>query len=294
LKEGYVIESKRIDKIDAIKDGWRIFKDNFELMFALFILMIVVSAALQIIAARPFESYSLSEVDPPASVMLFTFIVLLSEGALRIIFQMGFSKILLKFVDSREAIFNDVLSCYHLFFKYFFGSVLYGLIIALGSLLVVIGAVAAAVILNLPSFQNSMVLLEQVSADPQRALIFIILIMTFGMALATPAIIWSIKYGFFALVIVDKELGPIDALKESAFITDGAKWELAIFSGVLLGFNLLGLIAFGIGILITIPVSIISHVVVYRRLSEQSENFRLKDVAIEDEISDNTAPDTII
>lgn len=41
-----------------------------------------------------------------------------------------------------------------------------------------------------------------------------------------PGIVWLFKYMFFPYVIIERGLGPIAALKESAKLTEGAKWDL--------------------------------------------------------------------
>ena len=94
------------------------------------------------------------------------------------------------------------------------------------------------------------------------------LIIVFGIILLViPGVIWSIQFQFFGHFIVDKHLGPVEALKESARITQGIKMPLFGF-GVLLGLtNLLGAIVFGIGLLFSVPTTIIAHAALYKKLS---------------------------
>ena len=88
--------------------------------------------------------------------------------------------------------------------------------------------------------------------------------------LIIPGIIWSIKYGLFRYAIVDEGLGPIEALKRSAMLTQGSKWNLFLL-GLLLGLiNILGVLAFGFGLLITIPLSMVAGAYVYRKLLASS------------------------
>lgn len=82
-----------------------------------------------------------------------------------------------------------------------------------------------------------------------------------------PGIYLGLKYQFFSYLIVDKELGVLDSLKESSQITQGVKWQLFGFSLALIGINILGALAFGIGLLVTIPLTVVAHVFVYRKLS---------------------------
>jgi uncharacterized membrane protein len=85
--------------------------------------------------------------------------------------------------------------------------------------------------------------------------------------LIVPGIYLGLKYQFFSYLIVDKELGVLDSLKESSQITQGVKWQLFGFSLALIGINILGALAFGIGLLVTIPLTVVAHVFVYRKLS---------------------------
>ena len=84
--------------------------------------------------------------------------------------------------------------------------------------------------------------------------------------LIVPGIIWAIKFQYFGYFIVDRELGPIEALKKSAAITNGAKWNLLFFR-ILLGLiNMLGALALLVGLFWTIPTVMLSQVFVYRKL----------------------------
>lgn len=96
---------------------------------------------------------------------------------------------------------------------------------------------------------------------------------TFGGTLLfiIPGIIWGIQFWFFDYLIIDKGLNPVEALKKSSAITKGHKWNLFLFLVILAGINLLGAIALGIGLFITIPVTMISMAFVYRGLLKQNE-----------------------
>ncbi len=83
-----------------------------------------------------------------------------------------------------------------------------------------------------------------------------------------PGVYILLKYGFYGYVIVDRpELTAIGALKESARLTDGIKWQLFSFYLALIGINILGALALGIGLLYTIPVSSMATVALYRSLT---------------------------
>lgn len=86
--------------------------------------------------------------------------------------------------------------------------------------------------------------------------------------LIIPGIIIFIKLYFVNLLIVDKGFGPIQAVKKSWKMTKGHFWNLFLFGLALLGLNLLGALAFLIGLLWTIPTTSIATAYVYRKLSK--------------------------
>ncbi len=71
---------------------------------------------------------------------------------------------------------------------------------------------------------------------------------------------------FYAYALVDREVGPIDALKESWNLTSESRLSLLVFLIVLGLLNLLGLLLLGVGLLATIPISMIAFAHVYRAL----------------------------
>lgn len=89
--------------------------------------------------------------------------------------------------------------------------------------------------------------------------------------LIVPGFVWAMKYMFAPLIVVDKQVRPIEALKQSSRMTYGYKWDLFRLSVVVCLLNLAGFLVVGIGLLITIPVSIFVFVYVYQKLSPQAE-----------------------
>lgn len=82
--------------------------------------------------------------------------------------------------------------------------------------------------------------------------------------LIIPGIIWSIKYRFTPYLIVEKGMGPLEALRESGRLTQGHKWNIFVLGLVLFLVNLLGVLALVIGLVVSIPVTAIAQVALYR------------------------------
>jgi uncharacterized membrane protein len=90
--------------------------------------------------------------------------------------------------------------------------------------------------------------------------------------LIAPGIYLAVKYQFYDYLIIDKGMGPIDAIKRSGVLTEGVKRNLVLFWLALVGINILGMIALGVGLIATVPVSWLANAYVYRRLQLQAEN----------------------
>jgi uncharacterized membrane protein len=86
--------------------------------------------------------------------------------------------------------------------------------------------------------------------------------------LVVPGIIWAVRYGAFAFVVVDRKLDPIAALRASARLTRGHTPRLLTFGLLLLGINVAGALAFGVGLFVTLPTTMIAAATGYRRLAD--------------------------
>lgn len=84
--------------------------------------------------------------------------------------------------------------------------------------------------------------------------------------LIIPGIIFSIKFMFTPYLVIDKGMGPVEALKASAKMTDGVKWDIVGFLAAAFLLMYSGIFALFVGLLITIPVGTLAYVVLYDRL----------------------------
>ena len=175
------------------------------------------------------------EADAP----VLSSIIRIFSYVLSMIVMMGLIKIFLGFCDGEKGEFSDLFSCYPLFFKYMVGSIIYGVIVSLGLILLII-----------------------------------------------PGIVWAIKFQFFDYLIIDRGLGPIDALEKSSEITRGVKLDLLTF-GILIGIiNLLGLLCLVVGLFFTIPMTRVATAFVYRKLLHETprENYTNRDRQLSDPV----------
>lgn len=94
-------------------------------------------------------------------------------------------------------------------------------------------------------------------------------LMTVGglLLLVFPGVIWFIKFSLWPYFLVDKNVGVIESLKMSARATAGHKPSLFVLYIYFAALNLLGLMAFFVGLFITVPITLLTFAWVYRRLS---------------------------
>lgn len=101
--------------------------------------------------------------------------------------------------------------------------------------------------------------------------------------LIVPGIIWAIKFQYFGYLVIDQNLGVMDSLKKSSDVTNGVKWPLFGFAILLVLINYGGAILLFIGLLATIPITMMANVSVYRTLQAQTDSSLLSEVPQEPE-----------
>ena len=120
-------------------------------------------------------------------------------------------------------------------------------------------------------------------ADLLRYLVVYVLltiIVVFGYLLfIIPGIIWQLKFQFALYLTVDKKMPAIAALKESAKITKGVKWDLLGLELIILVLNLLGLLFFVVGLLITAPITMLAKAKAYDLLANKDRFENLKKIS---------------
>lgn len=83
--------------------------------------------------------------------------------------------------------------------------------------------------------------------------------------------IWA-RYGFYPFIILDKNSGPLEALNLSAEITHGNRWHVFLLFFACTILDILGALFFGIGLLITIPITLLALAIVYRQLASRAKS----------------------
>ncbi|MCK4905420.1 hypothetical protein KAS42_04175 [bacterium] len=86
-------------------------------------------------------------------------------------------------------------------------------------------------------------------------------------ALIVPGIILVSAYSLAYFFMVDKNMGPWQAMKASFDITKGYRWRVLAVMALCNLINILGLLCLGVGIFVTAPLTILALAALYQRLS---------------------------
>lgn len=108
------------------------------------------------------------------------------------------------------------------------------------------------------------------------ASILMVIIVWFGIILfIIPGVYWALKFQFFGYFVVEQGRDPVEAMRMSSRITQSVKWKLFGFGLVLALINIVGTICLFVGLLVTVPVTLLAFSFVYRKLLEQTESAQL-------------------
>lgn len=100
------------------------------------------------------------------------------------------------------------------------------------------------------------------------ALLYALMVGVGLILLIVPGVIAAIAFAFYGFHIVDTgSTDAIGALRRSAEITRGHRWQLFLFGLLLIGINVLGILLLIVGVLFTSGISLLAVAYVYRRLS---------------------------
>jgi len=88
--------------------------------------------------------------------------------------------------------------------------------------------------------------------------------------LVVPGIVWAVTYGFAPWLCAAEGYDPVEALRESRRLTKGHRRSLLVFGLICVGVNLLGALAVGIGLFVTVPTTVIASAHVLRRLQRNA------------------------
>ncbi len=199
---------------EALQYGWNVMKANIWF----FVGVLVVAWAIA------FVPHVLATVLQRESGGL-SFLFRIVGWVIDLIISIGLITIALKFLDDQQPKFEDLFSFKPHFWRYLGASILTGLVVWAGLILLIV-----------------------------------------------PGIYWALKFQFYGYFVIDKGLEPIESMKRSSQITQDVKWKLLGFGIVLAIINMIGFICLFVGLLVTVPLTLLAYSSVYRKLLSQTES----------------------
>ena len=100
-------------------------------------------------------------------------------------------------------------------------------------------------------------------------ILYTIMIIIGFVLLVVPGLYLALKYQFFQFLIIERNMDPIKAFKESGKITDGSKWNLFFLALIFLVIVGIGALALLVGLFVAIPIIIVAWAYVYKKLSSE-------------------------
>jgi uncharacterized membrane protein len=204
------MDQKRFDIGESISYGWEAFKANAGLMI---VFLLIIFAAQSVFN---FPNYFVNKNAAFAIFNLISFV-------LSVFIAIAVTKFSLRLARGGQVDLTDVYTGYPYFLNMLLSSLLYGLLVMAGLILLII-----------------------------------------------PGIYWGIRYQFFPYLIVDQNLGPVNAIKRSGQITRGEWWHLFLYGLAAFGLSMLGFLACCIGTIITTPIIMVAHAHIYARLASSA------------------------
>lgn len=221
----------------ALRFGWETFKKRPWFFIGAFLLFLFAQSFLNGLSKASETLFPGSDADPSLVALVIDLAISFGLGTL---VSMGANAFLLAAHDNPDTVKLSALWHPHPFWKYLGLFVLFSVVTLAG---IVLGFVLVAV-----------------------------LGLEFGLTIAIPllvvlGVLFSLMFIFSGFLVIDRELGPIEAMKESYRMTSGYRWDLLGFFLLLFLINMLGLLAFVIGVFVSAPVSLLALTHAYRVLA---------------------------
>lgn len=131
-------------KSEAIKFGWQKMKENFWF----FVIVLIVVAAIQFLPNMfgGFQGQNGSQTG------LLVVIISILAFVIKMVIDMGLLKIALNIHDNKKPDYSELYKNYPLFLKYFIASLLYGLAVGIGFILLIVPGIIFALKLQYYGF----------------------------------------------------------------------------------------------------------------------------------------------
>ncbi len=170
------------------------------------------------------------------------------------VLELGFKKIALQLIRGDDSSFRDIIVTVHQGVRYIVGVILFNLLVVgipVGVVWLASTGTAADLLQVANTTAGSLALAVVLGLGGYLALIF----------------------HLFPFVLLDQNYGVVQSFHVAWSITENAIFDLVIFYGVVLLLNLIGALLFMVGLLVTVPITVLAQAHVYQQLSEATFSF---------------------
>jgi uncharacterized membrane protein len=194
--------------------------------------------------------------------MLLPAVVGLLNTVVSVVLGIGIIGIVLKVARGERADYNDLLNRTEVFFKYLGTQILFGVLIGAT---VIFGLLLGFILFLLTkhgTFAEFFSHPVATGAISIIALVALVVLIVIGVIIAT--------FYFNQYAVVDRQVGPIEALGVSKNLTAGVRWKVLGFILIAGIVSVIGIIGFFVGLLVTLPLAALATVHVYDELWRQT------------------------
>lgn len=193
---------------EVCSTSWQKLKPQIWVLAGLFIGMIIISSIISMCSLATGDSLVGSLITNLISILF------------SLCFTLGYTKNIFQTLDGDEPQFSAFAQQAHKVITYFVASFLFSIIVAIGTILLII-----------------------------------------------PGIYLALRLQFSPAFIVEEDAGIMESLKRSWEITRGQAMPLFLLALAMIGFAILGLIVFGVGIFVAVPLIYMMYGYAFRKLN---------------------------
>ena len=238
-----------MDLGDVLSRGWTIFQSQMGMAILIIFVGGIINSGLQFAMNMAVNLVAVVTKEQAVAVAVPVILVPV-QWAIQLWVMLGQFIVLLKIARGEEGVFTDMSAGARFLISGLVANFLFAL------LLIVIAAVCVG-----PAG-----LIYLVTEDEQATLIAALIGGAIGLLVATPV---ALMFSQSSLLVVDRDVGPLDALQLSMTITSGNKLTLFLLMLVFFALNIAGCAAFCIGMLFTQAYAMLTMCVAYLAMTGQ-------------------------
>ena len=228
-----------LSKKEIIIRSWNIMKGHISLMAIIVIFIFSLNVLLSIIQEKLLGDITYQSI-------LFIMAAYLFQMGL----NLGFLRICLNMINNDEVNFTMLFSSFHMLISYALATIIY-----LASLLL---AASPGLILFIIYIAKDIHNLSLSMGNMPTILCVILMFI--------PSAYISVRLQYYEYFIIDEECGILESIKKSADISKGYVLELFIIGSILTLIILISIIPMGLGLMASIPLSLVANSYIYLKL----------------------------